>query len=148
MTDEFLVQDLPIGFLQGKTSTAIGRRLQRNLKTAYLEITQEQFSILCALWDKDGLTQQEISVSTFKDKPSITRLLDNLEKLDLVIRKDHPSDRRTNIIYLTKKAKDIQNQALKIANQTLKEALMNISEENLAICKEVLAQILHNLQSE
>jgi len=41
-------------FITGKTSTAIGRRLQKNFKRAGLEITIEQWSVLFHLWKQDG----------------------------------------------------------------------------------------------
>jgi DNA-binding MarR family transcriptional regulator len=53
---------------------------------AGLEITIEQWSILYHLWKEDGLSQQELCNRTFRDKPSITRLIDNLEKQHLVKR--------------------------------------------------------------
>ncbi len=47
-------------FITGKASTAIARRLQKNFKTADLEITIEQWSILYQLWKKDGLSKQQL----------------------------------------------------------------------------------------
>ena len=81
-------------FMTGKASTAIARRLQKNLKQAGIEITVEQWSVLYHLWKSDGLSQQDLCNATFRDKPSITRLVDNLEKLKLVQRVASKSDRR------------------------------------------------------
>ena len=52
--------------------------------------------------EKEGLSQQELCNATFRDKPSITRLVDNLEKLNLVKRVASENDRRINRIYLTR----------------------------------------------
>jgi DNA-binding MarR family transcriptional regulator len=73
-------------FITGKASTAIARRLQKKFNQAQLSITIEQWSVLYQLWKNDGLSQQELCDKTFRDKPSITRLVDNLEKLELVNR--------------------------------------------------------------
>lgn len=135
-----------LGFLQGKTSTAIGRKLYKNLKAAELEMTQDQFSVLYTLWEQEGLTQQELSLLTFKDKPTITRLLDQLEKAGWVCRKEDPNDRRTNLVFLTMKAHKARFKALKIANLTLEEALNGISLQELSVCKKVLARVFDNLQ--
>jgi DNA-binding MarR family transcriptional regulator len=67
-------------------ATAIARRLQKNFRNNGVDITIEQWSILYHLWKEDGLSQQELCNRTFRDKPSITRLIDNLEKLKLVKR--------------------------------------------------------------
>src|SRR5215210_9514429 len=89
-------------FISGKASTAIARRLQKKFNAQGLHLTIEQWSILYHLWKEDGQSQQELCNATFRDKPSITRLVDNLEKLDLVKRVASDSDRRINLIYLTK----------------------------------------------
>src|SRR5690606_27751492 len=104
----------------------------RNFKNVNIEISAEQWSILYQLWNKEGLSQQEIASNTFKDKPSITRLLNNLEKLNLVVRVPHQTDKRTNLIYLTKKGKDLKENSMKQADQTLREALEGVSEEEVS----------------
>ena len=85
-------------FITGKASTAIARRLQKNFKQNGVDITIEQWSVLYHLWKQDGLSQQQLCDATFRDKPSITRLVDNLEKLNLVKRTASKTDRRINKI--------------------------------------------------
>jgi len=73
-------------FITGKASTAIARRLQKNFKQSAIDITIEQWSVLYHLWKEEGQSQQHLSKATLRDKPSITRLVDNLEKSRLVKR--------------------------------------------------------------
>lgn len=134
-------------FITGKASTAIARRLQKNFKTAGLEITIEQWSILYHLWKNDGLSQQQLGDSTFRDKPSITRLVDNLEKINLVKRVPSKTDRRINLIYLTKRALQLQTVTMDLANQTLNEALSGVTNGQIEIAKEVLQIVYDNLSS-
>jgi len=133
-------------FITGMASTALARRLQRNFKQAGLEITIEQWSVLYHLWKEDGLSQQELCNRSFRDKPSITRLLDNLEKLKLVKRFPSKNDRRINLIKLTDLAMDLQDQTMEMATQTLNEALEGVSKENVEMCKAVLAKVYDNLK--
>lgn len=95
-------------FITGKASTAMSRRLQKNFKQAGVEITIEQWSVLYHLWKADGMSQQQLCDATFKDKPSITRLVDNLEKINLVKRVASKDDRRINLIFLTPEAQTLQ----------------------------------------
>lgn len=132
-------------FITGKASTAIARRLQKKFNAAGLNLTIEQWSVLYHLWKQDGLSQQELCNSTFRDKPSITRLVDNLEKLQLVKRIASDSDRRINLINLTRQGAKLQEQTLLLAEETLNEALEGISEENINLCKEILQQVYDNL---
>ena len=80
--------------INGMASTAVARRLQKHFRQAGLDITIEQWSILYHLWLEDCLSQQELCNRTYRDKPSITRLIDNLEKQKLVKRIASKEDRR------------------------------------------------------
>lgn len=77
---------LIFAILNGKVSAAINRKLYRNFRQNGLEISPEQWTVLIFLWEKDGVTQQELCNATFKDKPSMTRLIDNMERQHLVVR--------------------------------------------------------------
>jgi DNA-binding MarR family transcriptional regulator len=133
-------------FITGKASTALARRLQKNFKQNGVDITIEQWSVLYHLWKQDGLSQQELCNATFRDKPSITRLVDNLEKLKLVRRVSSKEDRRMNLIYLTENAKRMQDATMDLANQTLNEALVNVTPADIELCKSVLQQVYDNLK--
>lgn len=133
-------------FITGKASTAIARRLQKNFKQHGLDITIEQWSVLYHLWKQDGMNQQELCNATFRDKPSITRLVDNLEKLKLVKRISSREDRRRNLIYLTDLAKKLQEQSMEVADQTLNEALASVPPEDVELCKAVLQKVYDNLK--
>lgn len=134
------------GFITGKASTAIARRLQKNFKLNNVDITIEQWSVLYHLWKEDGLSQQALCDATFRDKPSITRLVDNLEKLKLVRRVASRDDRRINMIYLTPEAQQLQERTMEIANQTLNEALSGVTNGQIEIAKEVLGLVYENLK--
>ena len=145
MTEEFRIdQQLVFAILNGKVSTAINRKLSRNFRQNGIEITPEQWTILLSLWEKDGITQQDLCNATFKDKPSMTRLIDNMEKQHLVVRISDKKDKRTNLVYLTKTGKELESQSFKIAISTLHEALQGISVEELKIGQEVLRKIFTN----
>jgi DNA-binding MarR family transcriptional regulator len=111
-----------------------------------MDITIEQWSVLYHLWKQDGVNQQELCNATFRDKPSITRLVDNLEKLKLVKRVASKEDRRRNLIYLTDTARKLQDQSMELANQTLNEALEGVAPDDIELCKQVLQKVYDNLK--
>ncbi len=132
-------------FITGKASTAIARRLQKKFNASGLSITIEQWSVLYHLWKEDGKSQQELCNRTFRDKPSITRLVDNLEKLNLVKRVSSKEDRRINMIYLTAEAYALQEQTMSLAEETLNEALQLVPPDQIEVCKAVLQVVYDNL---
>lgn len=133
-------------FITGKASTAIARRLQKKFNTAGLNITIEQWSVLYHLWKEDGRSQQQLCNATFRDKPSITRLVDNLEKLNLVKRVPSEHDRRINMIYLTRAGQKLEEETMQIADETLSEALKTVPADRIDVCKEVLQIVYDNLK--
>ena len=135
---------LIFAILNGKVSAAINRKLYRNFRQYNIDITPEQWTVLLYLWEKDGVTQQELCNATFKDKPSMTRLIDNMERLNLVVRISNKMDRRTNLIHLTKRGRDLEVMSRFVANKTLKEALKGLTIEELDISQEVLRKVFTN----
>lgn len=133
-------------FITGKASTAIARRLQKKFNAAGLNITIEQWSVLYHLWKQEGISQQELCNATFRDKPSITRLVDNLERLNLVKRVPSEHDRRINLIFLTRQAQKLQEETMALADQTLNEALETVPVDRVDVCKEVLQIVYDNLK--
>lgn len=133
--------------INGIASSAIARRLQKHFREAELEITIEQWSILYHLWQEDCLSQQDLCKRTYRDKPSMTRLVDNLEKQKLVKRIASKEDRRKNLICLTQTAKDLQYLTVDLANQTMDEALTGLSKTEIETAKKVLYRVYENLKS-
>ncbi len=131
--------------INGMASTAVARRLQKNFRQSGLEITIEQWSVLYHLWKEDCLSQQELCNRTFRDKPSITRLIDNLEKQRLVKRVPSKSDRRINLVCLTEAARDLQDKTIELANQTMNEALIGVNRDDIETVKQVFQKVYDNL---
>lgn len=146
MLDQDLVsQEYFYNFLTGKYSIAVMRRLQRNLREAGLSITSEQWSIMYNLWVEEGLTQQELAIRTFRDKPSVTRLINNLERVNLVIRVNDKNDRRSNLIYLTKTGRKMRDEGMKQARNTIEQALEGLNDDQIAVSNTILHRVLFNL---
>lgn len=133
--------------INGVASISVARRLQKHFRNAELEITIEQWTVLYHLWKEDCLSQQELCNRTFRDKPSITRLIDNLEKQKLVKRIASKTDRRINIIGLTEGGKILQDQTIELANQTMDEALAGVKKDEIETVKNVLQKVFDNLNS-
>jgi len=142
-----LNQDLDLIFpiINGKVSMAINRMMYRNFRREGLDITPEQWTVLAFLWRQDGVTQQTLCNSTFKDKPSMTRLIDNLTKQDLVYRDASKSDRRSNLVYLTDFGKSIKEKANRAVQETMDAALAGIDKEGLKQVRTLLAAVFGNI---
>src|ERR1700748_2477909 len=133
--------------INGMASTAVARKLQKNFRNAGLDITIEQWTVLYHLWKEDCLSQQELCNRTYRDKPSITRLIDNMEKQKLLKRASHKNDKRINLVCLTEAGKALQNITLELANEPMDEALNGVKKEDIEVVKNVLQKVYDNLNT-
>lgn len=140
-----LHNDEVFNILTGKISSAINRTFLRAFANQGIEITTEQWSVLACLWKKDKVTQQVLCKLTSKDKPSMTRLIDKLEKANLVTRVSDHYDRRINLIHLTETGNALEMKATEIVNTIASKTLNNISPEELNTARSVLKKIIANL---
>ena len=81
--------------------------MQKKFRENNIDLTYEMHQIMNCLWKKDGVNQQELANLTLKDKASMTYLIDNLTKRALVKRTEDPTDRRSKLIYLTPRGKQL-----------------------------------------
>lgn len=146
MDETNIDREVLFSVLNGRATTAINRRFYRDFRANDIAITPEQWVVLLYLSFKDGITQNELAISTYKDKPSITRLLDNLEKRSLIARLADRKDRRNNLIYITKAGIAIHSKAREIALQIMKNALHGLTEEEVRIGESLLKKIFKNLE--
>ena len=71
------------------------------LRQHNIDLTPEQFLLIDLLWNQGAMSQLEIADQMQKDKNSITKLVDAIERKGYVERHQNPSDRRSNTIVLT-----------------------------------------------
>ncbi len=102
--------------------------------------------VLYHLWKVDGINQQDLCEATFIDKPSMTRLIDNLEKTGLAKRIASPHDKRKNLVVLAEKAKTLQGLCYGLAAEAVHEALKGVSRKNIESCRIVLNKVYDNLK--
>ena len=95
------------------------------------DLTPPQFGVLAFLWQKDGLTQTELSEKTQIDRTTLCGLLDRMERACLLERRPHPQDRRAHLVFLSKKGKALEPELTGIAQQTLEKFTAGLSDGDL-----------------
>ena len=143
--------DDALGYLVRQTALRFQVSLRRAFKAKGYDLTSEQWSVLCRLWEEEGLTQKEISHRVYRGEtkrgwPSISRVLDILAKKELITRKMDPNDRRAFRIYLTKRGKSIKDDLIPIAKQDLKKAGRDLSAREISELKRMLNKVFYNLE--
>src|SRR5574344_526643 len=94
----------------------VHNRFKQYVTAIFLEqgydISPEQFLVMDTLWDEGIMSQQKIADSIFKDKNSVVKLIDGLEKKKLIRRVANKQDRRQNLIEITPYAIKIKEEDL------------------------------------
>lgn len=133
--------------LSGRVALLLNRFLSQQFKNKGISLTREQWSVLAVLWKTDGCSQQMIANSTSRDKPSVTRLIDNLVKEGYVKRKSHENDRRLNLIFLTEKGKKVEKSVMEIVDDTIEKATNGLSDEQIIAIRDAFQVVYDNLNT-
>lgn len=136
-----------ISFLTRQAFFGMKNGINQKLRAAGHDFTMEQGGALMRLLMKDGQSQIELSEFLGKDKTTIARLINSMEKSLLVVRVPSKEDKRINLIYLTNKGKDAQKAVVSSLQETLKEALQGVDKKEEEIAKKVLQKMHDNLCS-
>ena len=76
-----------------------------------LGITYPQYLVLMVLWEKDNQPVNDIAHRLLLETNTVTPLLQRMEKLGIVNRKKGELDKRQQIVSLTKKGKQLEDNA-------------------------------------
>lgn len=144
MRDLFKLTD-SVGFHVGYVSTALKSALSCVLKRSGEKITAAQWPIMVMLWQQNGRSQNEITAMLHKDKTAITRNIDLLENNNIIIRVQDKADRRNNIIYLTKKGKDLENKLVPDVLEFNKMMTKGIEPSDIENMNRTLRKIHNNI---
>lgn len=129
----------------GKMTRAIA--VQKFTQEGY-PITPEQMTVLAALIDHDGMYQRQISAITLKDRPNITRIINILEKMNFVTRKQDVNKRKIYKIFITDDGRQVFDKVIPTALELWQKTIEGVSEEDLKITLLVLQKFKENLEED
>ncbi|WP_284777806.1 MarR family transcriptional regulator [Agrobacterium sp. lyk4-40-TYG-31] len=89
-----------------------------NKRAAALGFSPGQFPVLLELWNEDGLTQRQLLDRVEVEQATLANTLARMERDGLIERKQHPRDRRAQIIELTERGRELEQQAISASKST------------------------------
>ena len=117
------------------------------LQQSGINVTPEQYLVLDILWEKRSLSQQNIADLIQKDKNSVTKIIDSLEKKNLVNRVVDQKDRRINKIELTKEGLALEKITTEVAINFMNDTIKYIDGQDLDKLVEVMRKLKDNLDN-
>jgi len=112
------------------------------------EITPEQWIVLVRLWERDGRPQTELGESTYRDRPTMSRILDGMERRGLVERKRDPDHGRIWRVHLTARGAALRAELVPRARELVARSLRGIPPRDLEITRSTLRRMFENLTQE
>ena len=139
---------MSMGMLINSAHRAMTKRFVQNAMKSGLDISLDQWMVLGPIWQLESASQKELGELTLKDKTNITRLVDVLEKKNLVVRVEDQIDHRIKRVILTNAGKQLFFDVLPIMEKTREEVRKDISDQDIETFKKVLSSIIVNLEDE
>jgi DNA-binding MarR family transcriptional regulator len=125
-------------FLISKVCQKLIINLQKAFSESGVEVTPIQVMLLFFLQKNDGSSLTQISQGLMLENPTVTGLIDRLEKLGYVKRSDHPNDRRVYLVHITEKGNKVANKALPIIKKLNEQIKEGYSKSEIDDFKKVL----------
>lgn len=127
-----------LSFLTRKT-------LSQGFEEEGLFVSAEEWAILLILWSKGEQTPSALAEVTFRDRTTITRLIDQMVKKQFVVREHDEKDRRRVLIKASDKGQALKDELIPIAKSMIATATSGISPQDIETTVKTLSAMTHNL---
>jgi MarR family transcriptional regulator for hemolysin len=137
--------------VQPDLSIDFGRALYRVAQAWRREVDQRvsSFGLTDATWRPllhlgrlgDGVRQTDLARALGMEGPSLVRLLDVLEKSDLIKRVEDADDRRSKLLYMTRAGRRLYLKVVGVYRAIAANLLREVGEDELALCYAVIGKI-------
>jgi len=108
--------DSSLGFLM--TRAARGMKRVLDAKLAKHNLTSTQYIVLARLWAGDGISITELCDRLSLDNPTLTGIVDRMERDGSLERRRDGDDRRVVNVYLTEKGRNLRQAVGSLAEET------------------------------
>lgn len=129
----------------GRTEKMMGLFFRDALSAQGIEMTREQFILLIKLHQQDGIMQKDLAFITDRNKGSLARLINTMEKKNLVARIPSDDDKRVNCIHLTRNGRELYQKLHPIASNCIQLLQQGLSESEIETLINLLKKIQQNI---
>ncbi|HEY2616858.1 MAG TPA: MarR family transcriptional regulator [Acetobacteraceae bacterium] len=136
-----------LGFLLRENSRLMRRRFVHHARKSGLLLNLSEASLLSQVWHEPGISQARIAWLLDLETISVVRLVDSLERAELLERRPHPKNRRIRTLWLTPAAETAVAQVRRITDIVRREALADISKAEREQLLDTLLTLRSNLHA-
>ncbi len=110
-----------------------------------LGATLQIWRVLAALRESDGRRMGDLSATTSIDVSTLTRLVDSMEKKELVARRRDPADARAVVLYVAPEGRRLTRRLLPIAERYENVALQGFDAQEAEQLRTALRRLYANM---
>lgn len=132
------------GFLVADIARLLRERF--NSTAEKLGLTLAQTRVLARLSANEGLNQSELAALLEVQPITLLRQIDHLEAMELVERRAHPTDRRVQCLFLTRKAQPLLARLVKLGESMQENWLGGLAEAERQQLYALLDRVRSNLR--
>ena len=140
-----LKSDINLGMLIAQVHRLSTKKFVQNSHNSGIDISMDQWLVLGPIWENEGISHKEISEYSLKDKTSVTKIIDTLEKKNLVVRVPDQLDHRIKRVVLSNKGKKLFLEVIPVMELTRDQLRKGITEKEVELLRSVLSKIYKNL---
>jgi DNA-binding MarR family transcriptional regulator len=106
-----------------------------------LGLRPHHFGVLTLIDSHPGSAQRDLVTRSLIDASSMVAVIDELERMGLAERRQHPDDRRKHAVHLTAKGKRTLERARAVAIETAKETFAPLDDEEVETLRRLLRKL-------
>lgn len=133
------------GYFIDRTAKAIKADLNARFRKLQADVTPEQWILLNKLVERDGQSQVELGDSTYKNAPTISRIIDLLCKKGFAERHPYEGDRRKFKIYITQEGRDIVDKTLPQVKEARSDGWEGLDQADYQEFMRIINKVFLNL---
>jgi DNA-binding MarR family transcriptional regulator len=140
------VPDDRLAHLVKDATRALLRALQ--IRLAAHSVSIGHWTFLRILWEKDGLTQRELSEQAGLMEPTTFSAIQAMQRLGYVTRRHQGDNRKKLYIFLTPKGRALKAKLVPLAEEVNRVAARSLAASDIAITRRTLLAVIENLARE
>lgn len=134
------------GLLIDRNYRLIKQSYLKTFKELGVDITTEQWVVLDNLCRQDGLSQNELAAVSFKNPPTLSRIIDLLVKKNWLERRQSPEDKRSWLIFLKDEGRAVHKQLSPHVKKLRAQGWKGLSDEDFARFAEIMELVYGNFK--
>ncbi len=133
-----------VGYYLERTTRQVKLAFTQAFIAADIDLTPEQWVLIDHLMAKNGVSQTDLASKSYKNAPTVSRILDVLERKNYIERQRFTNDRRRYKIFLTNKGRSVGEKALPIAIELREKGWKGLTDHDYEEFLKIIETVFKN----